>query len=67
MPESERPAKPGYRTSEFWISVAAVIVGSVVASGAIPSDGAWERIVGLLVAGFAALGYTGARLTLKKP
>ena len=68
MPESEtQPPKPGFKTTEFWISLAAVIVGSVVASGVIPADSVWERIVGLAIAGLAALGDTGARLTLKRP
>jgi predicted tellurium resistance membrane protein TerC len=67
MPEAEHPPKPGFKTTEFWISLAAVVVGSVVASGAVPVGSVWERIVGLAVAALAALGYTGARLTLKKP
>jgi len=59
--------KPGWRTSEFWLSLAAVAVGTVIASGAIPAESVWERIAGLVVAGLSALGYTGARLALKKP
>ena len=33
--------KPGYKTTEFWISLAAVIIGSVVASGIVPADSVW--------------------------
>lgn len=58
--------KPGYKTTEFWISLAAVIIGSVVASGIVPADSVWERIIGLVVSALAALGYTGARLSIKK-
>lgn len=58
--------KPGYKTTEFWISLAAVIIGSVVASGIVPADSVWERIIGLAVSALAALGYTGARLSIKK-
>lgn len=58
--------KPGYKTTEFWLSLAAVLVGAVAASGVIPAETVWERIVGLVVSALAALGYTGARLALKK-
>ncbi len=69
---SARPSVPeqpkaGWRTTEFWLSLAAVAAGAVVASGAIPAESIWERIAGLVVAGLSALGYTGARLALKKP
>lgn len=57
--------KPGYRTTEFWISLAAVLTGAIAVSGIVPTDSVWERIVGLVVAAFAALGYTGARLSVK--
>jgi len=58
--------KPGYKTTEFWLSLAAVLAGAVAASGVIPAETVWERIVGLVVSALAALGYTGARLALKK-
>ena len=61
------PPKPGWRTTEFWLSFAAVAVGTVIASGALPAESVWERIAGLAVAGLSALGYTGARRALKKP
>ncbi len=61
------PPKPGWRTTEFWLSFAAVAAGTVIASGAIPAESVWERIAGLVVAGLSALGYTGARLALKTP
>jgi hypothetical protein len=58
--------KPGYKTTEFWLSLAAVAAGAVVASGVIPAESVWERVIGLVVSALAALGYTGARLALKK-
>lgn len=60
------PPKPGYKTTEFWLSFVAVLIGTVTASGLVPADSVWERIIGLVVAALAALGYTGARLALKK-
>ena len=33
------PPKPGWRTTEFWLSFAAVAVGTVIASGYVASGG----------------------------
>ena len=60
------PPKPGYKTTEFWMSVAAVLMGAFVASGAVGLEGTAAQIVGLVEAALVALGYTGARLTLKR-
>tara|TARA_R100001015_G_scaffold19143_1_gene15142 strand:- start:4215 stop:4445 length:231 start_codon:yes stop_codon:yes gene_type:complete len=58
--------KPGFKTTEFWISTGAAVVGGLVASGAIPTEGPWMQVIGLVSAALVALGYTGARLNLKK-
>ena len=58
--------KPGYKTTEFWLSFAAVMVGAVQASGLIPNEGAWNQILGLVVSALVAMGYTGARIAVKK-
>ena len=58
--------KPGYKTTEFWLAAVATVVGGVTAAGLIPAEGPWEQVIGLVAAALVALGYTGARLTLKK-
>lgn len=63
------PVKPGYRTSEFWLSAAAMAFGALFASGAI--DGAdegslWMKAIGAAVTVLGALGYTVARSGVKK-
>lgn len=58
--------KPGYKTTEFWLSVLAVVVGAVSASGILPSEGPWQQVLGVATTALVALGYTGARLTIKK-
>ncbi len=58
--------KPGFKTTEFWMSAIAVILGALVASGAFTLEGTAAQVVGLVEAALVALGYTGARLTLKK-
>jgi|TARA_R100000655_G_scaffold94765_1_gene136332 hypothetical protein len=58
--------KPGYKTTEFWLSVAAAAVGGLVAADVIPIDSTWGQVVGLVSAALVAMGYTGARLAIKK-
>ena len=58
--------KPGYKTTEFWLALAAVALGAFVASGAVGLEGTTAQIVGLVESALVALGYTGARLTLKR-
>lgn len=58
--------KPGYKTTEFWLSLAAAVVGGCVAAEVIPAEGPWMQVVGLVSSALVALGYTGARLNLKK-
>jgi len=58
--------KVGYKTSEFWLSLAAMILGALLASGIIPSDGPWEKIIGLIGSVLGALGYTVSRTLVKK-
>lgn len=60
------PSKPGYKTTEFWLSLAAVAVGTVQASGLVPNEGAWAQILGTVTVALVSLGYTGARLSVKK-
>jgi uncharacterized membrane protein YeaQ/YmgE (transglycosylase-associated protein family) len=55
---------PGYKTTEFWMSLAAVLVGAVMASGVLDSlgqDNAVVRIVGIIASVLGAFGYTAAR------
>ena len=58
--------KPGYRTTEFWLSLAAVAVGAVQASGFVPNESVWAQVLGTITVALVSLGYTGARLSMKK-
>jgi len=59
--------KPGYKTTEFWLTTLAVIVGLVMSSGILEeTETIWDnKIVGLIVSILAALGYTAARAVTK--
>ena len=60
------PPKPGYLTSEFWLSGAASVVGLYFAAGA--PTGTWvDKAVGLAAVVLSALGYTVSRGMAKRP
>lgn len=50
--------KPNWKTTEFWLSVAAVVVGAVLASGVFLDGSEVARLLGGASALLAALGYT---------
>ena len=58
--------KPGYKTTEFWLALAATAIGAVVAADVVPVDSAWAQVIAIASSALVALGYTGARLALKK-
>lgn len=56
--------RKGYVTTEFWLSLAAVLIGAVMASGVLDSLGTdhWAvKVVGIAATILGALGYTAAR------
>ena len=57
--------KPGYKSTEFWLSTAAVILGVFVSSGILGADSPVSKIIGMAISTLAALGYTGARAIVK--
>lgn len=57
--------KPGYKTTEFWLSLAAFVVGSLMASGAIGSAGALGKALAFVAAALTAAGYSYSRALAK--
>jgi len=55
----------GYKSTEFWFSVAAMLVGVVMASGVVPDESGFAKILGLVASTLAALGYTASRTLVK--
>ena len=62
---ADTPVKPGYQTTEFWLSAAATLVGLAIASGIVPTTGTWPQVVGLVTGVLGAMGYTVSRTTVK--
>lgn len=59
-------SKPGFKTTEFWLALAALVLSSLLLSGALGEGSATERIVALVANVLATAGYTGARLLVKR-
>ena len=57
--------KPGYQTTEFWLTTATVVVGLLLASGAFPDDGGVVRVLGIASSALAAMGYSWSRARVK--
>ena len=60
--------KPGYKTTEFWLSLLATLLGFLLASGVmdtVPEESWITRIIGGLVAVLASLGYSASRAKVK--
>lgn len=56
---------PGYKTTEFWLALAANIVGALLTSGAVTNDHVL-KILGLAAMILSSLGYTVARTMIKR-
>jgi hypothetical protein len=62
MSEETKPAtKPGYKTTEFWLTAGAMIMSHLYASGAIGDGGAIAKVAGIVASILAALGYAVVR------
>jgi len=59
------PIRPGYRTTEFWLSAAAMLLSGAYAVGLIPTDGVWAKIAALMAFVLTSSGYTIGRSMVK--
>lgn len=59
--------KAGWKTSEFWLSFAALVVSLLIMSGAVGETGALAKTVALVAAALKALGYAVGRVQAKTP
>lgn len=57
--------KPGWKSSEFYLSTAAMLLGVLMASGIIHPGTAWDKAIGLAVTALAGMGYTVSRAIVK--
>ena len=62
----EDEPKKGIKTTEFWFSAVAAIVGLLYASGTIAPESGGDKMLGLVATVLAAMGYTVSRGMAKK-
>lgn len=62
----ESTVKPGYKSTEFWLSSIAILVGIVMASGAIVEDSPVAQAIGVAASVLGAMGYSVSRGMAKK-
>jgi hypothetical protein len=62
------PTKPGYKTTEFWLSTAAIVIGLLYAAGVVAPEGtdALSKAIAFGATALAALGYSVSRGLAKK-
>jgi hypothetical protein len=61
MTENKIDTKPGWKTTEFWLTALADIFGALMISGIFAEGSMWARIVGGGIMVLATLGYSAAR------
>lgn len=59
------PPRPGFKTSEFWLKVAAFALTALFASGVIPTSGTVAQVAAIAATMLGALGYTVSRTLVK--
>jgi hypothetical protein len=57
--------KPGYKTTEFWLKLTALVLTALYASGVIPTSGSAATVAAIAATMLGALGYTVARSWVK--
>ncbi len=64
--KTEKVSKPGYKTTEFWLTMAAMLVSALTASGALADGSTAAQIVAVIAAALSGMGYSVARSMAKK-
>lgn len=56
---------PGYKTTEFWLKLAALLLTALYASGVIPTSGPASQVAAIAATILGAVGYTVGRSLVK--
>jgi hypothetical protein len=63
---TDTTVKPGYKTTEFWLSLTASVIGFAFASGVFPAESGGDKVLGLAAVVLSSIGYTVSRTVVKK-
>lgn len=62
---AEMASRPGYRTTEFWITLIVTVAG-VLASLNLPEENVVAKVTAVILSVGAAIGYTWSRGIIKR-
>lgn len=54
-------ARPGWKTTEFWLSLLSVLLGALMSSGLLSDGSVAMRVAGVVATVLGALGYSVSR------
>jgi hypothetical protein len=63
---SAAPVKPGWQTSEAWITFLIVLLGGLLSSGLVADLPTWGKVITFAIAALKAVTYTAARASIKR-
>lgn len=55
--KSDDAAKPAWKTTEFWLSIAAAVLSIAYASGLVVDGGTFDKVIGFAAAALSMAGY----------
>lgn len=58
-------SKPGFKTTEFYLTTITTLLSLLLASGLVSSGGTADKIIGFAASALAVLGYTVSRGMVK--
>lgn len=64
-PEESPASKPGWQTTEFWLTLVAVLVGFLQSQNLFESGSIWSQLLIVAVTVLGALGYQVSRTLIK--
>lgn len=64
-PAAPPPVKPGYKTTEFYMTKLALILTALYATGVIPTSGTAAQVAAIIASALGVLGYTVLRSSVK--
>lgn len=65
MATANEPGKPGWKSTEFWLTLAAIVVSALTTSGAIGEHTVAFQALTVIATILGSLGYAGARAWTK--
>ncbi len=65
IPTDDPATKPGWQTTEFWLTLVALIVQAVIGSGIVADGSVWAQVLAVIAGALTAAGYTIVRGGLK--